>query len=402
MTETDVLIIGGGIAGASTAYHLSQHGHEVTLLERGAIASEASGVNAGSIGAIGWGSAPDLEAYLTMGSLEIFQILQLDLGYDIAFRQSGCLQAIHTEAQYMYIRDRVQHLQAHGHSVELLSSREARNIEPAFNPALLGCLYMPLRAQADPKPATRALAAAAARSGARIRTQHAVTSVQQQPDDTYLVETPYDTFAAGRLIIAAGAWCAEIGMWLGLHIPIKPVRGQMWATEQLPPRVFHTISSAESALDWHHGPGNDHETPPHLTHCGSVRRTRHLYGRQTRDGDIIFGGDRQLVGYNTVPDPAGIEVNHAHAAEVLPLLSTLSITRTWAGLMPFSLDGAPLIGQILQRRNLYIVSGLASSGFGRGPMAGKLLADTIHTGQPHPVLAEADPARCVTVTDATS
>jgi sarcosine oxidase subunit beta len=100
-----------------------------------------------------------------------------------------------------------------------------------------------------------------------------------------------------------------------------------------------------------------------------------------------------------VPDPAGIEVNHAHAAEVLPLLSTLSIARTWAGLMPFSLDGAPLIGQISQRRNLYIVSGLASSGFGRGPMAGKLLADAIHMGQPHPVLAEADPARCVTVAE---
>ena len=70
MTETDMLIIGGGIAGASTAYHLAQHGHDVTLLERGEIASEASGVNAGSIGAIGWGNAPDLEAYLTMGSVE--------------------------------------------------------------------------------------------------------------------------------------------------------------------------------------------------------------------------------------------------------------------------------------------------------------------------------------------
>ena len=396
MTETDMLIIGGGIAGASTAYHLAQHGHDVTLLERGDIASAASGVNAGSIGATGWGNVPDLEAYLTMGSLEIFQSLQLDLGYDIAFRQSGSLQAIHTEAQYAYTRDRVQHLRAHGHSVELLTSREARGLEPELNPALLGCMYMPLRAQADPKHTTRALAAAAARHGARIRTQYAVTTVQQRGDDTYLVETAYDTFVAGTLIIAAGAWCAEVGMWLGVHIPIKPVRGQMWATDPLAPRVFHTISSAESAMDWHHAPGNDQETPPYLTHRGSVRRTRHLYGRQTRDGDIIFGGDRQLVGYNTVPDPAGIAVNHDHAAEVLPLLHTLAIARTWAGLMPFSLDGAPLIGQIPQRRNLYIVSGLASSGFGRGPMAGKLLADAIHTGQPHPVLAEADPARCVT------
>ncbi len=174
MTETDMLIIGGGIAGASTAYHLAQHGHDVTLLERGDIASEASGVNAGSIGALGWGNEPDLEAHLTMGSLEIFQSLQLDVGYDIEFRQSGCLQAIHTEAQYAYSRDRVQHLQAQGQRVELLTIREARAIEPELNPALLGCMYMPLRAQADPKKATRAFAAAAARSGARIRTQYAV------------------------------------------------------------------------------------------------------------------------------------------------------------------------------------------------------------------------------------
>src|SRR5439155_12960194 len=94
MTETEMVIIGGGIAGASTAYHLAQHGHDVTLLERGDIASEASGVNAGSLGGTGWGHVPDLEAYLTMGSLEIFKTLQLDLGYDIEFRQSGTLQAI--------------------------------------------------------------------------------------------------------------------------------------------------------------------------------------------------------------------------------------------------------------------------------------------------------------------
>jgi glycine/D-amino acid oxidase-like deaminating enzyme len=65
--------------------------------------------------------------------------------------------------------------------------------------------------------------------------------------------------------------------------------------------------------------------------------------------------------------------------------------------MPFSLDGAPLIGRLPQYPDLYIVSGLASSGFGRGPMAGKLLADYSHTGHRHPVLAEADPARCVTL-----
>ena len=93
-----------------------------------------------------------------------------------------------------------------------------------------------------------------------------------------------------------------------------------------------------------------------------------------------------------MPDPAGIAVNRDHALELLPFLAGLPIARTWAGLMPFSLDGKPLIGRIPDREDLWIVSGLASSGFGRGPMAGKLLAEYLHTGTPAPVLAEADPA----------
>jgi sarcosine oxidase subunit beta len=396
MLETEILIIGGGIAGASTAYHLARYGRQVMLVERNDIASEASGVNAGAIGAIGWGDAPNLESYLTMGSLEIFKSLQVDLGYDIEFRRSGSLQAIQTEAEYAYIQRRVFELRSQGYTVELLSTREARTIEPELSSALLGCLYMPLRAQADPKKATRALATAAERSGGRILLNHEVTDIHLLGDETYQVETPQGACRATILVIAAGAWCRSLGTMLGVHIPIVPVRGQMWASAPLPPRVFHTISAAESSLQWHTAPGNDRQTPPYLTHRGQQRLTRHLYGRQTRAGEIIFGGDRQLLAYDKTPDPAGIEVNHGHAAEVLPLLRQLPITRTWAGLMPFPLDGAPIIGKITQRPHLYVVSGLASSGFGRGPMAGKLLADYIHTDHRPHVLAEADPARCVT------
>ena len=396
MREAEILIIGGGIAGTATAYHLAEFGRDVTLLERGEIASEASGVNAGSIGGVGWGLLPDLHSYLTMGSIQIFKSLQLDLDYEIEFRQSGALQAIHTEEQYRFIRDKVLSLRSAEHSVELLTPREARAIEPEANPELLGYMYLPNRAQADPLKATRGFASASVERGARILTGQTVTSMDRHGDGTYRVQTQRDEFHAGTLVIAAGAWCAALGAMLGLRIPVVPVRGQMWSTEVLPPRVFHNISSAESELQWHQDPGNDENTPPELTHCGDIRLTRHLYGRQTRSGEIIFGGDRQLVGYNKEPDASGIEVNRGQAAEVIPLLQGLPISRTWAGLMPFSLDGEPIIGRIPQMDNLYIVSGLASSGFGRGPMAGKLLADYIHTGHMPHVLAEADPARCVT------
>ena len=143
MTDSEVIVIGGGIAGVSTAYHLAEHGRSVILLERGEIASEASGVNAGGIGALGWGHVPNLESYLTMGSLQIFRSLQIELGYDIEFRASGALQAIQTARQYEYSRDNVLSLKSRGYTAELLTVNEARSIEPELNPELLGAVHFP-------------------------------------------------------------------------------------------------------------------------------------------------------------------------------------------------------------------------------------------------------------------
>jgi glycine/D-amino acid oxidase-like deaminating enzyme len=389
MTETEILVVGGGIAGASAAYHLAVHGHRVTLVDRGDIASGASGVNAGAIDSIGWGHTPDLQAHLTAGSLEIFKAVQLDLGEDIEFRQSGAIQAIHTPEQYEFERERVEALRARGHTVQLLTTREVRSLEPGCSPALLGAMYSPLRSQADPGRATRALAALAARHGASILTDHEVLGLAARPAGGYVARTPHGEIVAGAVVLAAGAWSGPVGALLGLEIPIVPVRGQMWATPPVRPSVFQTISSAESQHAWHLDPG---PPPPFLTLRKNARVTRHLYGRQRRDGEIIFGGDREEAGWSTTPDPTGIEVNRCHAAEVLPFLAGLGVARTWAGLMPFPLDGKPLIGRVPGRDDLWIVSGLASSGFGRGPAAGRLLADFLHTGTPAPVLAEADPA----------
>ena len=393
MAESEVIIIGGGIAGTSAAYFLAGYGRRTTLLERGEIASEASGVNAGGIGAYGWGHVPSLESHLTMGSLQIFRALQLDMGYDIEFRASGALQAIQTAVEYEHSRDNVLSLKSQGYTVDLLSTADARAIEPDLNPELAGAVYFPLRAQADPVKATRAFADAARREGAEVLTGREVTAIATLPGGGYRVDCPGESHTARQLVLAAGAWCGPLGNMLGARIPVIPVRGQMWATEPQSPRVFHSISGAESPTHWSAAPGNDSETPPDLTHLRGRRVTRHLYGRQTRDGEVIFGGDREMAGYDKSVDAGGVEVNFGHAREVLPFLGGLSISRTWAGLMPFSLDGRPIIGQLPGAENLYVVSGLASSGFGRGPMAGKLIADYVHTGHRPSVLSESDPAR---------
>src|SRR5215475_14224150 len=241
MIEADVVIVGGGIAGASAAYHLAAHGRRVMLLERGEIASGASGVNMGGIDSIGWGAQPDLQAHLTAGSVDIFKAVQLDAGENIEFRQSGALQAIHTPEQYEFERRRVEALRARGHQVELLTTREARSLEPGFSPSLLGAMYSPLRSQADPAKATRALATLAVRRGATVLTHHEVTALAPLPASGYVAETSRGAIVAGELVIAAGAWCGPVGTLLGIEIPIVAVRGQMWTTPPAPPAVFQTI-----------------------------------------------------------------------------------------------------------------------------------------------------------------
>ena len=394
INESDVLIIGGGICGTSTAFHLAQLGERVTVLERGELASESSGVNAGGLGGYGWGNNPDLQAYLTAGSFEIFKSLQLDMGYDIEFHAPGGLQSIHTGDQWDYTRDQVCKSQSNGYSVELMTTREARAVEPEVSDSLAGFMFLPKRGRANPGKSTLAFGRAASELKAVIKTNHEVQDISQQPDQSWLVKTNHGDFISGIVALATGAWTQPLGERLGIDIPIIPIRGQMWATQPVPPSIFHLSGSIESHFDWSRQITKQ-KHPPELTHIGTNRITRHLYGGQTRNGEIIFGGDRQMVGYSYVPEAEGITINRIHASEVFPFVSKLSINRTWAGLMPFSIDGKPIIGQIPQFKNLFIVTGLGSSGFGRGPMSGKLLADFIHTGHPHPVLTDSDPARCV-------
>ncbi|MDQ6644321.1 MAG: FAD-binding oxidoreductase, partial [Chloroflexota bacterium] len=379
MHQTDILVIGGGIAGTATACYLAQYGRQVILLEQSELAAEASGLNAGTLWATGWGRTPDLSSTLSMGSLEIFKTLQLDLGYDLEFRQNGSLQAIQTEEEYAFARQEVRELLAGGHQVDLLDSRGTLVIEPALDPRILGCLYYPQGGNANPVKTVLALASLAQRHGATMLTHHEVTDITHLNDGTYQVVTPPTTFRASTLVLATGPWCRSLSTMLGLSIPVYAVRGQMWATAPAPPSIFHSIGALESHLYWHSHPYSNEQTPLELTHRQSQRLTRHLYGRQTRDGEIIIGGDRQLDTPKT-PERDGIETNRAHALELFPFLQDLPIARTWAGWMPFTRDLRPLIGKIPYFDNLYLLTGLSSSGFEKGLMSGKLLAELISHG----------------------
>ena len=268
----------------------------------------------------------------------------LDLGEDIEFRRSGALQAIHTP-RAIRIRARAGEDPARpGPPGRLLSTREARTIEPGFAPSLLGRCIPPLRSQADPQKATRAFATLAERRGARVLTHHEVTAIESRAGAGFVAHTPRGAVAAGELVLAAGAWCGPLGAMLDLEIPIVPVRGQMWATPPVTPSVFQTISSAQSAHSWHSDPGRGAALSDDPARAGAspVISTAGNDGTARSSSAAIAswsaGRPRRIR-----PASRSTALTPRRCSRSSP---TLPIARTWAGLMPFPLDGKPLIGRI--------------------------------------------------------
>ena len=373
----EVVVIGAGIVGVSAALTLAERGADVVVLERGSVAGEASGLNAGIIGGGGWGDRPDIDVALKMGSRDRFVDLAERRGHDIGLDLSGTLALIRTGQEWDWATAVVEADREAGRCLELLTTSELVDLEPGADRDLLGAILDPVGARAEPAAATRAFAAEALSAGARIETGCAVSALRPLPGGGWEVRSQgrAEAFAADAVIIAAGPWCADVGAMVGVEIPIVVVRGQMWASKPQPPALRHGIAAAESSLAWSvETPSN--QGPPELTHRLGRRLTRHLYGRQRPNGEIVFGGDRVLAADVTV-QMDGIETNHDHVAELLPQIAKLAPMRTWAGLMPFSLDGRPMIGPVPGHEGLFLAGGLASSGFGRGPMAGQLVADLV-------------------------
>lgn len=391
-----VAIIGGGIVGVTAALTLAEAGVEVVVAERGSVAGEASGLNAGVIGGGGWGHSPDLDVTLKMGSRERYLDLVDDRGHDIGLERTGTLTLLRTPDELAWAEATIAADRAAGRVTELIDHAGLVELEPSADRRLLGGILDPLGTRAEPVAATKAFASAATAAGALVETGTSVDGLRPAPGGGWEVELDADrpewrrTIGADVVVIAAGPWCAEIGALVGVDIPIQPVRGQMWASAPQPAFLRHAIASAESLLAWSAEQPDGHE-PPDLTHRHGRRCTRHLYGRQRRNGEIIFGGDRVATADRTI-DSDGIAVNHGHVGELLPRVAALPAVRTWAGLMPFSTDGRPLIGPIPEADGLFLAGGLASSGFGRGPMTGRLVAELVLGVTPAVDLSTVSPA----------
>ncbi|MBB4661343.1 FAD-dependent oxidoreductase [Conexibacter arvalis] len=357
---TEVLVVGGGITGAATAYRLAQAGVETVLIDRFDLGTQASGANAGSmhgqiqfspfrdngeVWARRW--APSLE--LLDASVEIWKGLNDELGVDVELRLGGGLLVASDERQLRMIERKVALENAHGVASQLLSRDDLRRVAPYVADEMVGGELCPIEGKANPLLATPAFAAAALRAGARIE-RHCEVQAIERTRDGFELSTTRGRFRAPRLVLCAGADTAPLGRMLGVELPIEGHPMQVNVTEVVTPLV------------------------PHLVYFAGDRLTL----KQAGIGSLLIGGGWPATVHPRTGRPAvdldGVRRNLAVARRVVPAVGRARLLRTWVGVNNGVPDEMPIIAALDDVAPGLVVGTFPYLGFSAGPVMGEILA----------------------------
>jgi glycine oxidase len=355
-SPTDVVIIGGGVIGCSIAYHLSKTGIQVSVIEREEIAAEASSAAAGLLAPAGVLIGPKAGADLFLASWTItpklIEEVEAVSGVQVEYQRTGALHVVTNADDSLLLSRYAQAWQKQGAGVRWLTGDEVHQYEPLLNPAIDAALYVPHAASIRPRLMTRAYAKAARKLGADIYEHTEVTGLQQHAGKVIGIQTARgESIGCQRVVIATGAWSAQIGSWLGLSIPVIPARGQILSLRQPAKPLKYTIFG------------------------------RDLYLVPKVDGTIYVGATIEQVGFDKSNTAGGISWLLSNAIALLPELEHATLAQIWSGLRPWSQDSYPILGKAPGWENVILATGHGAGGFELSAITGKTIAELISTGQ---------------------
>ncbi len=316
--STDVLVIGGGVVGAASAYHLARRGASVILLEANQLASGATGRNLGYIWLHTRRPGPELD--LVMATRSGLESLAEELGADFGLRTNGGLIYFTTEAQAVVMREFVERRTADGVPMQLLDGDQARAMAPILPDNVLGASYCPLDAQIDPTRYVRAFAAAAQRAGARVVEGSSARTLEGKDGRITRVLTDIGPISAGHVVLAAGAWSPYLAAQLGLDLPIEPMRLQIVQTEPMAPRLDVVLYGPAAVKQYAYF----RELPTLSSRAvrdrarGPARPGAARVGLPEGDGSYLLGIAMDFPGFDWQPDLAGVSLISEGMAAAIP------------------------------------------------------------------------------------
>lgn len=350
----DVVVIGGGIHGASVAWQLAGGGcRDVVVLEADRLAQASTGL---SVGGIRQQFSHPSNILLSRESIRVFEQFEERFGVDIELRQVGYLFLARTESVWRAFLADVERQQAHGVPVEALSSDEVAYRWPYIAATeLAGGTFGPEDGYADPYKAAMGFVKAARRLGVRFEEGCEVTGIGVQRGRVANVTTSRGIVETSVVVVTAGAWAARVAEFAAVRLPVLPIRRQVFGT-----RPFDGIPGPVPMI-------LDVEPAFYLRGEGPAL----LLGMSDPDEPPGFG--------TSVDDSFRLEVAAA-AVRLVPALEHAEILRGWAGLYAVTPDNNPIIGK-LPVPGLYGAVGFSGHGFQQAPAVGRVLAELILSGR---------------------
>lgn len=362
MAETaDAIIIGAGIMGSATAYHLTRRRYgRVVVLERDGI---CSGSTALASGGVRHQYANRVGIELTQQSIVVYENFEAEFGVDPQFRQHGYLILQQTEDEHdVYVRSAAVQ-RAMGVDTRVLRPDEVRALCPYLHTDdLISATYSPRDGFADPYLVTTAIAARARDLGASIKQQHPVTGILRLAPRALAVQTPHGAFEAPVVIIAAGCWSGLVGKLAGVEIPVFPRRRCKFITAALP--AGQIPMETPFIIDHHDGFSIRREGPGIM---------------------VGYGRKGEASTFDTTPDWELVPSVAERATRRVPALEDARVMRAWAGLYEMTPDQMGIISALPGEAGLYVLAGFSGHGFMHGPIAGQLMAELVADGRAHTV-----------------
>lgn len=354
----EVVIIGGGVHGLSTAYYLGKLGvRDVAVVDRGYLGGGASARTTAIIRA----------NYLTPQgipffneSVKLYEGLAKELNFNLLFNQMGRLDLGHTDSAVYGLRMRTEFNQILGVNSRMIGPKEIKKLVPPIDLRegkpypILAALYHPPCGVIRHDAVVWGYGRGASRLGAELHPFTEVTGIDRSNGRVTGVETSKGFIKANTVVSATAGWSSTIANMVDLELPISTHPLQAMVTEPLKPFLEKTISSANF----------------------------HAYVYQTDRGEVVIGGGVDpYPSYSQRSTLLPMEELAAHTLEMFPCLKNVKVLRQWAGLCDMSPDYAPIMGVVEGIDGFVLTCGWGSWGFKAAPVAGKRLAQLIATGE---------------------
>ena len=367
-SDAKVVVIGGGVVGASVLYHLTKAGwKDVMLIEREELTAGSTWHAAGGMHTVN--GDPNV-AKLQQYTINLYKEIERISGQSCGVHITGGIMLAGTRARLDWLKMAKARGRYLGMELELVSVSEAKRLFPLMEEKhFVGAMYDPIEGHVDPYGVTHAYAKSATIGGAEVIRHTRVVDLKSRPDGTWDVITDHGNVHAEHVVNAGGLWAREVGRMVGLELPILAMEHQYLITEQIP-----ALKGQKEQL-----------------HC--IDFEGEIYLREERGAMLMGTYERAGVPWSPVQTPwdfgqnllpndleriaPSLEVGFEH----FPTLGEAGIKKVVNGPFTFAPDGNPLIGPVKGLRNFWVACGVMA-GFSQGGGVGLALSQWMVTGDP--------------------